>query len=414
MRVFAYMPNAILVNVDLPQGISNTDSELSRAIFSLDSENIFLSIPESERKSLFTSLHTTYERCQYHYHRYQEIELFLSTTRKSLPIEISYDASLKYMYFEIQALFGSIRLFLDEIIYIIARKEGNTHDESFSGDWAVNNVFKTSPPIAIRHVPEIVHAAHFETWYSKLNGYRNAFYHHGWNFSSGHSDTNDLSSRASSPQHNGFFVPDLDSVKRNSKPFQWTWNDKTQILDVVADVKSEFKRFIEGLVFTVWAIAKQDYSNAVPILEQPNIIVTFPFPCVLLYQSNVVIPVFTKLNKAESYTHFQDIAAANDAKVEIIQLRKNKLFDPKIEYFTVGISELERLNFHEEHENSRLQIVVDAEFDSVGNLKDGLGTFVDLMSLAEAKKDIAVKPLSFYVPEINPEVVYIWRKITHL
>jgi hypothetical protein len=414
MRTFAFMPNAMMVKVDLPKGITDTDSELSRALFELDSEPIFVAIPQVEKESLFTSLYRTYERCQYHYYRFKEIEVFLSSTRKNLPTEISYDASLKYMYFEIQALFGSIRLFLDEILYIVARKYGETHEHSFSGSWKVNNVFKSIPPNQTRNHPEIIHAANYADWYVKLNGYRNAFYHHGWNYSSGHSDNNELGSRANSPQHNGFFAPDLDSLKQNSKPFQWTWNDKTQISDIVENVKSEFEEFIENLVFTVWAVTKQDYSGATPILEQPNVIVSFPFPCVLLYQSDIVIPVFTTLDKAESYTHFQDNAIANNAKVEIVQLKKNKLINPKNEYFTVGISGLERLNFEEENENSRLQIVVNAEFDNDGNHKVGTGRFVDLISLAEVKKDIASKPISFYIPETDPDVIYIWRKITHL
>jgi hypothetical protein len=408
MKIDGYGPDMILVSVELPKGIKETDSEMSRIIYELKNQSNFAGIPKVERDSLFFSLSKTYERYQYHLFRFGEIKSYIEFNRSRLPNEIFFDSSLKYLYFEIQSLFGAIRLFLDELMYLVARNHGFSHEDAVSGNWEAKNIFTLSQPNATKHFYEVKYVLSHLNWYEKLNKYRNAFYHHGWNHQFGHSDTKDISSLASSEKYNGLFVPDESSVKTKSKPFQWTWNNKTHIYKLVSEIEIGFEKFITGLIRDVWLIPSFDVTGTIPISDQPNIIISLPRPVVIFYDCDVVVPVFSSRKKAQDCNLISNTVGNHSEKIEIIKITENKLIGSE-GYFTFSLNGIENRDFPEEIKTSKLRVALDPVFNEVGKVVS-VSAIVDNLKLSEIS-DKSLEPVSVSFP--GQQEIYVWRQIKH-
>lgn len=170
-----------------------------------------------------------------------------------MPGDIIWDALTAPLHFEFQAFCAAARLFVEEVVYIAARCADVPHGKVTKGSWEARPLMLDDPRTETANSAEVaVLRAHAE-WFRVLNGYRNAFLHHGWRHGSGHADEASISSSAHAPERNALLLPDPESVKSHTKPFQWSWSKATRIDKVMGQLREEHLQLIGELCEGCWA-----------------------------------------------------------------------------------------------------------------------------------------------------------------
>lgn len=303
LKVSAIMPGGIFFYAPFPSGVPLVDTLRSRHIWAVQDSAAFASLDADERTAVLTSLIKSVERAEYHFQRFCDLRATLDERRRASPGEVFFDTLATCVHFELQAFCGATRLIVDELIYIAARRHGASQSAATRSPWSASDLILPSTHSMAESVPELRRLRHRRDWYDTLNTYRNAFFHHGWRHGSGHADPSVLSELARAPSRNALLVPDKDSIRSRSKPFNWTWTQGTTIDDVVKIVREGLVGLVQELCLEDWCTPEPAPGN-IPIAEQPNLLVTLAKPIGILSGKRFIVPIFVDKSYAESFQPF--------------------------------------------------------------------------------------------------------------
>lgn len=334
-RIVATMPGCLMYRVESPVRDAPAELDVARQVRCLEASASLTGIPSSQRMPLLMSIAQTIGRANYHFHRFRAQREALDQIRAWAPGDIFYDAAGATMHYELQAMAGASRLLVDEVIFLIERRcQGN--------GWKASRVMR-SPILAgsAMDVPEVhrLRNRHLQ-WFDLLNAYRNTFFHSGWAHGSGHFD--DGRRAAESPRMNALRVPDRASLSGNSRPYDWTYNDKTTVDDIANDIFNGMVAMVDDLCSSEWG------TNVPPPGEmseqnQPNLMVSVPTPITLVIPDGILVPLFLSHESAMDFVkHVPGLEAkVNDAAVELLRVHSNPDVTPPQEVISLSFRQLD-------------------------------------------------------------------------
>lgn len=274
--------------------------------------NALAAIPEAERDELFRSVAKTYARANYHEFRFYELRAEIRSRRMALPGEVIWDALVEFLHFEMQAFAGASRALLDELSYIFARAHGADAKQARGKLWATADLVQRELPAGC-DVPEVRILREQSAWFDVLNGFRNAFFHHGWAHGGGALETTG-DSLSRDPVRNGLLIPDRESLRGRGKPFEWTWTEARTIDTVVQEIREGLDGLLWRLFDDVWVMPGYRAGIVLP-KKRPNALTALIQPVPIVVGQDVYLPFFTSERRARAF--LQPAAAAADL-VEIV------------------------------------------------------------------------------------------------
>jgi hypothetical protein len=301
---------ALGFRLDPVPGIPYTDSLLIRAIRLAEEAPAFAGVPEDERVGQLSSLAETLSRARYHKLRFDESVEVVKRRRLALggPVVADWHA-VRPAICEAAAFLGAVRTLVDIVVYLAARRAGKS--PSSASDWQASDAI--NPPrkggatgsVPTRYdVPEVLEIRKRQPWFDDLNLYRNAVYHRGWGGESyGYYFPSELAEEANDPSHNAFLLPDRDALVDRKLPHEWTYSNRQRLDDFVESIYVNGMALLEEVVTKIWGQALPA-DGSVPVTEQPDTLLTLPFPAYLQHPGRKVLPVFTSVEAARSFPQY--------------------------------------------------------------------------------------------------------------
>lgn len=323
-KLVGLMPGALMYRVEPSHGVTSSEADTTRQLRCLAQSPAFAAVPEAEREILIQSIARTAERVEYHYQRFRSQRQMLDEIRAWAPGDVFWDAAVSCMHYELQAMAGAARVIVDELLFLTARRYRPTLSAQEERSWAGATVFRDPVvPGSLTDVPEVHRLCRHRKWFDLLNAYRNMFFHRGWQHGSGHFNE-DGRRAAQLPKMNALLVPDQRSLTSRSRPYDWTWHDRTTVDEVASRIHA-------GLVTLLKEVCTEDWDTGVPQPgtlpddELPNLIVTLPVPVMLTIGDTAVVPIFSSREKALVMAQrVPDLSRRTDAGAhELIEVRSN-------------------------------------------------------------------------------------------
>jgi hypothetical protein len=357
----------------------------------------FAGIPEAQRDALVESIAHTIGRADYHYQRFRVHRRTLDEIRAWAPGEVFFDAAVSAMHYELQALAGAARLLVDEIVFLIARRHGQHGQQSWE---AVPLIRKPIVSGSSMDISEIHRLRGHRVWFDLLNDYRNTFFHRGWQLGSGHYD-NDGRQAAELPRMNSLLVPDQASLTNRSKPYDWTYNNKTTIDDVATRIHQGMIEMVGDLCLNEWGTSVPP-PGRIPDHERPNLFVNLPVPIMLTIGDCALVPFFSSREQAMALIRrVPELSAKVDTgDFELVEVRSSPDVSPQTEAISLSFAGLSA-----DPETKWLRVLLDPEpqNEEWTRIKATTVTDVPLKELLADKIQIVSIPVS------APMTVYIWR-----
>jgi len=303
-----------MVRTERPVGTPDDETDRSRQVWALKNSPVLSHLDPEERVAITGSISHTVQRAEYHYLRLRDIRDDLDQRRANLPGEARFDSLVVALHSELQGFCGAARTCVDELVYLIARRHGAAQTEARKRPWEPYDLVTKSPLPPECAVPEVAKLRVRKLWFETLNAYRNSFFHNGWRYGAGHYSKDDTSRAAQTPAMNGLLLPDRASLTTRSKPFEWSWSDRTHIDDVSREVRTGLDDLLRELCEADWATPTLAQGKA-PREEHPNIVVLLPKPAVLTTNHAWFIPLFSTRELGERCEPFCKNEALELAKL---------------------------------------------------------------------------------------------------
>jgi hypothetical protein len=211
-------------------------------------------LPHTEVNAETSSLATILMRAVYHRRRFKWIVVEANERYAAFSPKIVFDQIAKYIAFEAASYLNSARSFVDVVYHVARRRGGAALDEIPLND-GVSNALResTSPGHAL---PEVtILRNHHATWFSTLNGYRNAMIHIGGQEALGFHPVGSSSSQATDATGNVMLLPDLKSLRveyldakgkkkhRSTRPHEWRYREGVGLEDTIETVHAGLLKF---------------------------------------------------------------------------------------------------------------------------------------------------------------------------
>jgi hypothetical protein len=397
------MPAGLFYQIPHPIGVLPYDP-VRRGQFHVLADAAALSpMPAAERSAVARSAAKTYTRGVYHESRFFTLRTQLDERRYGMPGEIIFDSLLEYVHFELQSFAGACRTLVDELVYIIARRQGVPPAGARRFPWTAADLFGATPrtPPPTQNAPEVSSLLALKDWFETLNAYRNTFFHSGWSHGSGHFSSDDLRRRAQYASSNGLLVPDRTSLSGKSKPHEWTWHERATVDDIASAIRTGAEDLLDRLLGGHWGTPIPP-SGTVPLSEKPNIIVGLAHPALLYSDLAAFVPLFSTRELAESFSPF-----STNPKLELVDIPSSKLVTGE-QAFTFAFPGIENMVLP--RGITHVEILLDPLPDTNWQ-KIGASAHVRL-DIAELGKMGSINPVSW--PASGVERVWLWRAAEQL
>ena len=373
---------------------------MTRQLRCLAQSPAFAAVPEAERDILVESIARTAERVEYHYLRFRSQRQALDEIRAWAPGDVFWDAAVSSMHYELQAMAGGARVLVDELLFLTARRYHPILSAMEERSWAAATVFrKPVVPESLLDVPEVHRLRRHQAWFELLSAYRNTFFHRGWQHGSGHFNE-DGRRAAQLPKMNALLVPDQRSLTSRSRPYDWTWHDRTTVDEVASRIHAGLVTVLNDVCTEDWDIGVPQ-PGTLPEDELPNLIVTLPVPVMQTIDDTVIVPVFSSREKALVMAQrIPELSCRMDAgEHELIEVRSSA--------DVVGIEAI-TLSFAgllPSADVGSLHICLDPEptHDDWTRIKAAASVECPLAELMADKLKIVSLPVQ------SPMIVYVWR-----
>ncbi|MCE9573527.1 MAG: hypothetical protein K8W52_10250 [Deltaproteobacteria bacterium] len=393
-QLFAVMPGALMYRVEPSHGLGFAELDVARQVRCLASSAAFTRIPEPQLQALVESIAHAIGRADYHFQRFRMQRQRLDEIRAWAPGDVFFDAAVSTMHYELQALAGAARLLVDQLLSLIAK----SHDQR---DWEAVPIFRDLVvPGSSEDKPEIHRLRSHRDWFDLLNAYRNTFFHRGWAHGSGHFDS-DGRQASEVPEMNALLVPDRASLTGRSRPYDWTYNDKTTVDDVGTGIYQGLNAMLADLCANAWTTAVPPPGRLAHD-ERPNIMVALPIPITLVIEDLLLAPIFSSRERAMAFVQLAPGLAemVHAREAELLEVRSNSDLAP-----TPAIS-LSFARLTSDHATRTLMICLDPEPCDSGwsEFRSSSAVNVPLDELMRDNIRIASLPVD------APMTVYVWRK----
>lgn len=200
---------------------------------------------------------------------------------------------------------------------------------------------------------------------------------------------------------NGLLVPDRASLSSRSRPYDWTYNDKTTVEDVCNSIHG-------GMVSMVGDLCVNEWRTAVPApgrisdAERPNLFVMLPAPMTVTIGNSLVVPVFSSRERAMSLLSRVPALSlmAKSGELELVEVRSNADVSPAAETISLSFAQLS-----EEQGVTLLRVLLDPEphDDEWSEIRATAAAEVSLGDVIADK----IRIVSIPVPD--PMVAYVWQ-----
>jgi len=197
-----------------------------------------------ERASLFLSMATTLTRAVSHRARFDQLLEALDARAAHFEGRVMGDTVAKYLGFEAGEFLGATRTFVDEVVYLAARRAGV--DRAAADKWITHNLIVNAPPPP-QPTPELDVLRSRVAWYRELNDYRNAMFHRGASEGLGYFREGSTERGADDPSLNIGLLPDQLTVKRPNRPDSWKYTEGRRLETLVLDVNAGLLPLVEEL-----------------------------------------------------------------------------------------------------------------------------------------------------------------------
>jgi hypothetical protein len=157
-------------------------------------------------------------------------------------------------------------------------------------------------------------------WFDELNKCRNVLHHQGWRGDVAAYFPPDADEpEARNPSRNILLVPDLESLKNNSRSLNWTYKNATHLEGVVRRALDGLREFLDAVCLGVWD-GKTPKPRTDPSAAQPNAMITYPRPVPLHDSSTMHLPVFSTEELARSFTGYPNGIPATVVSVPLLNV----------------------------------------------------------------------------------------------
>lgn len=348
-------------------GIPDVETQLGAGIHTASECDALKSVPEDERRGTLTALAETYSRSRYHYLRFNDCINEYRRRRELLGGPVVSDMHvMPAILFEAKAYLGAVRTAVDVIVYLAARRTGQTEKASkkLKASAAIDAEEKHVER-SLRGVPEINVIVEQGKWFADLNRYRNIVFHRGWNANVGLGffEPNTLAEEVKDPDFNAGLLPDADSIKANRRQHEWTYVNCLRLDDLVVQIQNGFDTILKKIIVDIWS-SNIPAPGTIPREEQPTAILKPPSPVPFGDpRKKLITPVFDSVEAAEAYPHIQKYKD----KAFLREVFPTTLPDGE-KWFLLMISNTDIeckyvLQFYRIDENNKLNLHFEQDFD---------------------------------------------------
>lgn len=290
--------------VDSVPGLPRADTQIA-SMFRVDDDRppppALAGIPTDERTALLMSTASTLTRTNYHNLRFASTVRSLAERRSAVGGLLVGDLLSSSALYEAIALLAGSRRFVDEVLYLAARRAGATPedaDRKWSADAAIKADLRASNKY---NIPEVAILQSRLAWFEELNAYRNVLVHRGWKDTpiAGYYPRSVQVYESSQPTTNIMLIPDLDSIERPNRANSWTYTRQGRLEDLIERVWSGIEGFATDIGGS-WGLAIPP-AGTVPLSEQPTMMVVELFPSIVAAFGYTYVPLFSAIERAETF-----------------------------------------------------------------------------------------------------------------
>ena len=269
-----------LLPVPMPDGVPNDDPFVLRMLRALgDGTPELATIPKDEREVLMQALTAATTRALYRRHRFDHLLAASQSRWDMFGGQVFGDMLAKFVLFEATDALTAASTVVDEILYIAARRAGESQERA--DEWTATRALNANLSKTTRFdVPEVrALQGAYRDWVEELRDYRNAMVHRGWReqihtyFPVG-CDRAD----ARDPGRNVMLIPERASVRRPNRPHQWSFSNPERLERLVVRVLDGLLGYVDHVAH-VWG-GSIPAPGTVPGADRVTMIVFGKWGCI--------------------------------------------------------------------------------------------------------------------------------------
>jgi len=210
---------AVRTNLDLPPTFLG-EAGIFGKLEHQGSPQLAMLIPR-EREMLMAALMNTLWRAAYHRGRFEQYVAAAHARFEHFEGRVMGDSVGQCILFETQALLTAMRAFVEEVLYVGARRAG---DSQHAADGRAAQEARGRGTL-----PEATVLESHRAWFVELTDYRNALVHRGTRSQFGYVPVAADLPQAADPTFNVMLVPDRASIARPNRPDSWTFAEGARL-----------------------------------------------------------------------------------------------------------------------------------------------------------------------------------------
>jgi hypothetical protein len=224
-------------------------------------------LASSEREALLGSLVNTLWRATYHKGRFEQYVMAAYARFEQFEGRVVGDSVAQCILFETQALLAAMRAFVEEVLYVGARRAG---DGPATADRRSERELRDGGTL-----PETLVLDQRRAWFDELTDYRNALVHRGTLGQFGYVPPAVDVPHADDPTFNVMLVPDRASLRRPNRPDAWTFTAGGRLEVLVRGSWSELLAFARE-VGACWGCAMPEGLKVPPAALFASTVLVLP------------------------------------------------------------------------------------------------------------------------------------------